>query len=108
MPLKKVFNLEEETTCEVIKKNRPTTMYIGFVREIASFRSLGSTFLNTRYKESAVTAIFNRSLRTLQSFFLSIKNASYLIGFTIRPFKICAYVDLSQNANGDQLDSPKQ
>lgn len=93
MPLKNVFKRDEATICEKTKAINANTRKIGFELLNASFKSLNSTFLETKYSDNPVIEIFNRSLTMFQIFFLSIKYSSYLVSFSICALKISAHIN---------------
>lgn len=106
MPLKKLFKREEAIACDKIKNRIAIIKNRGFDLLNASRTSLISTFVNTRYKESPVMAILRKILVMLQSFFLSIKNASNLVSFPVCAFKIGTYIYFRQYTKCDELDAP--
>ena len=93
MPLKNVFKRDEEISWEMTNAMKAKNKNMGLDFSKASLRSLNSTFLDTRYKESPVIEIFNRVLRTFQIFFFSIENSSYLVCFSVGAFKIGAHIN---------------
>ncbi len=93
MPLKKVFSLDDAIIWETRNAKNAKNRKIGLELLNASFKSLNSTFVETKYKDNPVIVIFNRSLVMFQIFFLSIKNSSNLVSFSVCSFKVGAHIN---------------